>query len=71
MKPDYLVKMANQIEGFFRSEPDREVAIESIRGHIERFWDPRMRHAILAHVASGGAGLGELAMHAVKRLAAK
>jgi formate dehydrogenase subunit delta len=68
MNPDYLVKMANQIEGFFKAEPVREDAVEGIRSHIERFWDPRMRKAIFAHLAAGGDGLGELASDAVRRL---
>lgn len=71
MNSDYLVKMANQIESFFKADPVREDAVEAIRSHIERFWDPRMRKAIVAHVATGGAGLGELASDAVRRLAAK
>ena len=66
---DHLVKMANQIESFFRSEPDRETAIAAIESHIKRFWDPRMRKAIIAHVESGGAGLGEFAKAAIRKYA--
>jgi formate dehydrogenase subunit delta len=69
MNGEHLVKMANQIEDFFRSEPDRDTAITSIESHFKRFWDPRMRKAIIKHVEEGGAGLGELAFAAVKRLA--
>lgn len=32
-------------------------AVPSIAEHIRKFWDPRMRSAILAHFESGGAGL--------------
>ena len=71
MNPDYLVKMANQIEGFFRAESVREEAVEGIRSHIERFWDPRMRKTIVAHLQAGGAGLGDLAADAIRRLGAK
>ncbi len=35
---DHLVKMANQIEAFFRAETDRKVAVEGILHHIKRFW---------------------------------
>lgn len=66
---DNLVKMANNIEAFFRSEPDREAAVGGIENHIRRFWEPRMRTAIVAHLESGGAGLGELASLAVRRIA--
>ncbi len=64
-----LVKMANQIEGFFRGEADSEAAVAGIASHLQRFWEPRMRAAIIAHCASGGEGLGELARRAVGRLA--
>ena len=42
-----LVKMANQIASYFESEPDRAAALESIAGHLKRFWDPRMRRELL------------------------
>ncbi len=67
MNADKLVRMANQIETFFRSEPDRETAVAGIAHHIRRFWDPRMRAAIVAHLERGGDGLGELARLAVAR----
>jgi formate dehydrogenase subunit delta len=66
---EHLVKMANQIESFFRSEIDRKVAVENISGHIKRFWDPRMRKEIINYVHSGGQGLGELSLEAIKYLA--
>jgi len=64
----HLVRMANQIEDFFRSEPQRELAIAAIETHLRRFWEPRMRRSIMAHVEAGGDGLGELAISAVRRL---
>ena len=42
-----LVKMANEIAAFFDAEPDQAVRLESIAGHIKRFWDPRMRRELL------------------------
>jgi len=68
MNIEHLVKMANQIEDFFQSEPDRDVAIAAIESHLKRFWDPRMRKAIIQHVEKGGAGLGALALAAVRKL---
>lgn len=68
MNIEHLVKMANQIEDFFRSEPDHSAAIAGIESHLKRFWDPRMRKAIVQHVEEGGAGLGELATVAIQRL---
>jgi formate dehydrogenase subunit delta len=70
MNTEHLVKMVNQIEAFFRSEPERSAAVDGIAGHLKRFWDPRMRRAIVAHLEAGGAGMGELAKDAVRRLAA-
>jgi formate dehydrogenase subunit delta len=64
----HLVKMANQIEAFFKSEPDREIAIQGISGHIKRFWDPRMRTQILAHMDAGAEGMDTLLVDALRRL---
>lgn len=65
-----LVKMANDIADYFRSEPDRAAAIDGMVDHLVRFWDPRMRRKIVAHYATRhGEGLGELALAAVARLA--
>jgi formate dehydrogenase subunit delta len=68
---DNLVRMANNIEAFFRAEPDREAAVAGIENHLRRFWEPRMRASIVAHVQAGGEGLGELSKLAVRRLAAE
>ena len=68
MNVDHLVKMANQIEAFFRAEPDRDTAVIAIETHLRRFWEPRMRNAIVAHARSGGAGLGDLVTLAVQRI---
>jgi formate dehydrogenase subunit delta len=48
MNVEHLIEMANQIGEFFGSMPDREEALTSIADHIRRFWEPRMRRAILA-----------------------
>jgi formate dehydrogenase subunit delta len=53
--PDRLVYMANQIGWFFKSRAPKSVP--GIAEHIKKFWDPRMRSAILAHLEKGGAGL--------------
>ena len=36
-----LLRMANQIAGFFRSYPDEE-AVAGVHKHIVAFWTPRM-----------------------------
>jgi formate dehydrogenase subunit delta len=68
MDAERLVAMANDIAAFFDSEPDKAVAAEGVRFHITRFWDPRMRREIVAHLQSGGAGLSETAKSAVAQL---
>ncbi|MGN6318013.1 formate dehydrogenase subunit delta [Trinickia sp.] len=47
MKVEHLIEMANQIGEFFASMPDHEEALVGIADHIRRFWEPRMRRAIL------------------------
>jgi formate dehydrogenase subunit delta len=63
-----LVAMANDIAAFFDADADKAVAAEGVRSHIARFWEPRMRREIIAHVTAGGAGLAPTAMSAVRLL---
>lgn len=66
---DQLVRMANDIGHFFAAEPQHAEAVAGVRGHIQRFWDPRMRKRIAAHLRAGGAGLEPLPREAVAGLA--
>jgi len=66
---EQLVKMANDIAAFFRSEPDHAAAVAGVAAHIRRYWEPRMRRHIHAHLAAGGAGLDVLAREGVAQLA--
>jgi len=61
--------MANQIGKFFASQGD-EKAVPLIADHLVKFWDPRMRKAIVAHLAEGGAGLDPSVRQAVDSLRA-
>jgi formate dehydrogenase subunit delta len=56
MSPDKLVYMANQIGRFFAHQPE-DKAVASVADHLVKFWDPRMRAAILDYVDAGGQGL--------------
>lgn len=67
--PDRLVTMANQIARAFAPEGD-DRALPQIADHIEKYWDPRMRSQIAAHLAAGGDGLDPLARQALEQLAA-
>ena len=67
MSPNKLVMMANQIAAFFASQKHGDAAAATA-DHLQKFWEPRMRSAILAHYAEGGAGLMQVAHDAVARL---
>jgi formate dehydrogenase subunit delta len=62
-----LVTMANQIGRFFTPQRDGD-PVAAIADHLRKFWDPRMRAAIVAHVEGGGDGLNEPVREAVRRL---
>ena len=66
---DKLVMMANQIGLFFARQREADPAV-AIADHLEKFWDPRMRAAIIAHLAEGGAGLDGSVREAVGRMKA-
>jgi formate dehydrogenase subunit delta len=61
---DKLVVQANQIAAFFAPQGEAR-AVPQIADHIQKFWDPRMRKAMAAHVEAGGAGLHPLALSAL------
>ena len=65
--PDRLVYMANQIGKFFQSQ-GHDKAVPGIADHIHKFWDPRMRTAIFAHLDAGGAGLDPNVRDAIETL---
>ena len=63
---EHLVEMANDIGNYFRAEPDQKAARAGILQHIERFWEPRMRHELRDAIASGRAeGLRPLVAEAL------
>lgn len=67
MSPDKMVYMANQIAGFFKTQPGADVAAR-VADHIRDFWEPRMRAQLQDHVASGGAGLDAAVIGAAAQL---
>lgn len=70
MNIERLVEMTNDIARYFAAEPERDEAISGIATHLKRFWEPRMRAAIVAHCRdANGEGLHELAREAVRRMA--
>jgi formate dehydrogenase subunit delta len=65
MKTADLVRMANQIAGFWSAYPKAE-ALDSIAKHIHSNWERRMRDTLKAHIDKGGEGLSPLALEAMK-----
>jgi formate dehydrogenase subunit delta len=57
---EHIIRMANDIGSFFRAEPDRQVALDGVANHMNKFWTRRMRQKILDYLAQGGNELDEL-----------
>ncbi|MFB7575467.1 formate dehydrogenase subunit delta [Streptomyces sp. NPDC056165] len=57
--------MANDIAAAFGHLPD-EQAVEAVAGHIQRFWDPRMRARLAEFVDGGAEGLSPVIVAALK-----
>ncbi len=64
---DQLVKMANQIADNFSFHED---AVDRLVDHLQRFWAPSMRKALLDFLEAGGGGLKPAVIAAVQRLRA-
>ena len=68
MDIENLVRMANRIGDFFGALPDADEAVDGVANHLQRFWEPRMRAAILRHLdATGGAGLQPVVVEALRK----
>ena len=66
MDIDNLVHMANRIGEFFQTMPDREEAVLEVTQHLHKFWEPRMRRELYAHLDhTGGADLLPIVMDAL------
>lgn len=62
-----LIRMANRIGQFFQAMPNHGEAVEGVATHIRKFWEPRMRQTLLAHVdAQGTQGMHPLVAEAVR-----
>ena len=60
-----LVRMANQIAIFFKSQPEAE-RVKGVATHINKFWEPRMRREFFALIEKGDAGFDPLVVEAAK-----
>jgi formate dehydrogenase subunit delta len=70
MSPERLVYMANQIGRFFATQGADE-AVADTADHIRKFWEPRMRREIVAHLKAGGAGLDPVVADAIRQIASE
>lgn len=69
MSHDKLIYMANQIATFFSSQPGSDQA-HRVAAHLNDFWNPDMRQALLRRIEAGeAAGLHPLAQEAAARIA--
>jgi formate dehydrogenase subunit delta len=65
-----MAEMVNDIASFFAAEPERSVAVDGVCNHLRKFWEPRMRHQIIAYLHDhGGGDMSELARAGVEKLA--
>ncbi|CAN7205375.1 formate dehydrogenase subunit delta [Pararhizobium sp. LjRoot235] len=58
-----LVRMANQIATFFKSQPEDE-RVQGVAAHVNKFWEPRMRKAFFELVEQGDAGFDPIVIAA-------
>jgi formate dehydrogenase subunit delta len=58
-----LIRMANQIATFFKSQPEAE-RLAGIALHINKFWEPRMRRQFFELMDGGGDGFDPLVIKA-------
>ncbi len=56
MQPDKLIRMANSIAMFCRSNPDGARHTADVADHINNYWEPRMRTQLFAAYESGDTG---------------
>jgi formate dehydrogenase subunit delta len=61
------VRLINEVSEQFGHKP-LEVAAAAVAAHLGDFWEPRMKKALLEHVAAGGDGLDPVALRAAELL---
>jgi formate dehydrogenase subunit delta len=64
-----IIRMANQIAGFFAPYPHEE-AVKETAEHLKKFWEPRMLAELKKVVADPKSGLSAVAMEAAKKVTA-
>ncbi|WP_442593156.1 formate dehydrogenase subunit delta [Parapusillimonas sp. JC17] len=70
---EHLIRLANRIGAFFEAMPNRAEGLEGIANHIQKFWEPRMRIAMLNFLEStpdgraAGTALSDIARTAIEQ----
>src|SRR3546814_7947473 len=71
---EHLIRLANRIGTFFEAFPDHAEGVEGVTNHIQKFWEPRMRIAMLNFLETqpdgqlGETGLSDIADRKSTRL---
>jgi formate dehydrogenase subunit delta len=72
MNNNKLIRMANQIGGFFQSMPNHDEALAGVVNHIRNTWEPRMRQNLREHIQThGDSELSPLLKEALPRILAE
>ncbi len=64
---DKIIRMANQISLFMETKPHAE-GVEGVAGHLNDFWDPRMRRQFFELIDSGAEGFRPLVLDAAAKV---
>jgi formate dehydrogenase subunit delta len=62
-----VVRLGHDLVRNFEALPPEQAAVE-IATHIRKFWEPRMRHELLAHIRRGDTTLHPLLVRAAEDL---
>lgn len=69
----HLIRQANRIGAFFEAMPSRSEGIAGIADHIQKFWEPRMRTALLSFLErqpngqTDDAALSQIVLEAIQK----
>jgi len=66
-----LIRMVNQIAENFDFGSNQDEAVAGVLDHLQRFWTPEMKQAIVDSQQGGDLTLNKIAAEAVKALAEK
>lgn len=67
MSADRIVRMANDIAKFMESKPHAE-GVAGVAGHINDFWEPRMRRQLFQKIDAGETGFRPLVLEAAGKI---